>query len=122
MLLADQGEEADALQAIRATRAAVTTSYGVGVDQMRTYLDGAGPFPARAHLVTLLARFYADFAEAVLDWCDTAETEISGWPDVRDVGLTEDTRRELEVMIDRYDRRIAAATARPPALDEGPPR
>ncbi|SHM94244.1 PadR family transcriptional regulator [Cryptosporangium aurantiacum] len=108
LLFADQGEKADAVQAIRATRAAVAETYANGAAQMRAYLDGGGPFPERAHLVGLLARFYADFAETMLDWCDVAEAEIEGWPDVRDAGLTGDSRRALTAMVERYERRAAA--------------
>ncbi|GAA0271203.1 PadR family transcriptional regulator [Cryptosporangium japonicum] len=108
LLLADQGDRADALRAVRATREAVATSYGIGVEQMRAYVDGEGPFPDRVHLVALLARFYADFAETMLDWCDAAEAEIEAWPDVRGVGLTDATRRSLEDAIARYDRRASS--------------
>jgi PadR family transcriptional regulator AphA len=108
LLLADQGSKDDALQAIRATREAIADGYAVGVAQVRDYLDGGGPFPARAHLVALLAQFYGDFAEAALDWCDAAEKEIDGWPGVQDVGLTDESRQALEAMIQRYDRRVAA--------------
>lgn len=113
LLLADQGNQADARQAVRATRDAVAASYGVGVEQMRAYLAGEGPFPERAHLVGLLARFYADFAEAMLDWCDVAEAEIDSWPSVRNVGLTDESRRTLTAMIERYERRVASLNGRP---------
>ncbi|MFG1920805.1 PadR family transcriptional regulator [Cryptosporangium sp. NPDC048952] len=109
LLLADQGDKSDALRAVRTTRDAVTTSYGIGIEQMRAYVEGDGPFPDRVHLVALLARFYADFAEAMLDWCDVAEAEIDAWPDVRGVGLTEPTRHALEEAIARYDRRAHRA-------------
>jgi hypothetical protein len=77
---------------------------------MRSYLDGAGPFPARAHLVVLLAGFAADFAETMLDWCDRAEAEIESWPEIRDVGLTDASRARLAALIQRHDRRLRGAS------------
>ncbi|MFI5958570.1 PadR family transcriptional regulator [Cryptosporangium sp. NPDC051539] len=109
LLLADQGEKADALEAVRATRESVVETGTVAVKQFRAYLDGGGPFPERAHLVVLLARFYGAFAETMLDWCDAAEAEISGWPDVHGGGLSDDSRRALGAMIERFERRMAPA-------------
>lgn len=106
LLLADQGSKEDALQAVRTTRDAIAGSYAIGIEQMRSYLVDGGPFPARAHLVALLAGFSADFAEAALDWCDAAEAEIVGWPGVRDLGLTEESKRRVAALVGRYDQRM----------------
>ncbi|HUA40129.1 MAG TPA: PadR family transcriptional regulator [Streptosporangiaceae bacterium] len=105
LFLADQGTMPDLVNAIDATRTAMWASYSGGIGLVREYLDGEGPFPQRAHLLGLLAKFYSDFAETVLDWCDLADAEIGDWPQVVNVGLTDGARRHLEAAVSSYERR-----------------
>ena len=107
LLLADQGTKADLVNAIQATREAMWETYGQGIPVVREYINGDGPFPQRAHLLGLLAKFYSDFAETVLDWCDLAETEINSWPQLNDVGLTDSARQDLQAVVRNYERRAA---------------
>ena len=107
LFLADQGAMPDLQNAIASTRATMWASYSQGISVVREYLDGEGPYPQRAHLLGLLARFYSDFAETVLDWCDLADAEIAGWPRLADVGLTDTARQHLEAVESSYQRRAA---------------
>ena len=112
LFLADQGTTADLENAIDSTRAAMWASYSQGIHLVRDYLDGQGPFPQRAHLLGLLVKFYADFAETVLDWCDLADAEIRGWPQTADLGLTDSARQHLQTALSSYQRRAGSL---PPA-------
>lgn len=113
LLLADQGTMADLENAIHGTREAMWASYSQGIGLVREYLAGQGPFPQRVHILGLLAKFYSDFAETVLDWCDLADAEIRGWPQLADVGLTDSARQHLETAVSTYERRAGHHSSDP---------
>jgi PadR family transcriptional regulator, regulatory protein AphA len=47
----------------------------------RQYVDGEGPFQARAAHLVLVGRFLNDFALTVGRWAEWADTVIADWPD-----------------------------------------
>ena len=67
-------------------------------------LTTGGPFPQRLHLVERLGALYGEFLLLLERWCEETLTEIETWPDTRDVGLTPQSRKRLEHLVDRARR------------------
>lgn len=68
------GLEAEA----RATRAQAAA-------QAAEYVDGAGPMPDRAHVISLVGRYVLLQADLTVSWAQWAQEEVAGWPDTRTV-------------------------------------
>ena len=49
---------------------------------LREYLAGGGPFPQRAHINVLVAKFVLDFGAMVEDWATWSRAVVDTWPDV----------------------------------------
>jgi DNA-binding PadR family transcriptional regulator len=47
----------------------------------RSYLDGTGPFPERAAILTVVGQFMSDFADMVAHWAAWAAQVVDTWPD-----------------------------------------
>src|SRR6266511_1876891 len=86
LLYADSGTVEDLLAAIGALREWASTRFVAGRAQVTEYLQPTEAFPRRRHIQVLFARFFASLYRAVLDWCDLAETEVSGWDRTREPG------------------------------------
>jgi PadR family transcriptional regulator, regulatory protein AphA len=61
-------------------------------EAMDDYLENGGPFPERAHVNVLIARFLIDFAEMVSRWRDWSATVVEDWPDELPARTIDDER------------------------------
>ena len=77
----DHGTKADALGAIGSIREWAATKNRENVEVARSYLDGEGPFPERAAVLTIVGGFLTRFVDTVAAWADWAEDLIEVWPD-----------------------------------------
>ncbi len=111
MLYADSGSVEDLRAAVRTLRDWAVERWTVGRLQLAGYLEpDGGLFPRRRHLNTLFARFYADFFQTVVNWCDLVDAEVANWDRTDGLGLTERSRELLDEMIARP---IPSEPARP---------
>ncbi|HWM72430.1 MAG TPA: helix-turn-helix transcriptional regulator [Nocardioides sp.] len=81
VFFADHGTKADALGAARSIKKWAREREAENVAVARDYLEGTGPFPERAAVLTVVGRFHTDFADMVNAWADWAIDTIDGWPD-----------------------------------------
>jgi DNA-binding PadR family transcriptional regulator len=100
LLFADQAGPEELRASLEALRTAVVEQHRTGIEQMRPYLDGDGPFPDRAHLVTLFADLYARLFRAVEEWADDAIGEVSTWTSTAGLGLSDSVRARLTRIIE----------------------
>ena len=69
---------------------------------LREYLAGGGPFPRRAHINVLVAKFLLDFGALVEDWASWSRAVVDTWPDVAERDPDDDTMaRYREVLATR---------------------
>ena len=99
LLFADIGTREDLLASIASFRAAMVEMMRDGVEQVAPYLDGEGPFPERAHIVALFGALFGALAETVIAWADAAAAEVDGWDTTAGLGLTAESRRHLEELV-----------------------
>ena len=84
VFFADQSSKADALRAVANIRSWAQARNAENVAVARAYVAGAGPFPERAQVLSVVGRFLTEFADMVGDWADWADKTIQAWPeDVR---------------------------------------
>lgn len=102
VFLADQGTREELLAAITATRQQVMDAIAEVLPVVEDYASDTPPFPERAHLNSLFIAFIANFFKSVLEWCDTAELEVSTWPDVAGLGHTDGTRHMVNQALTYY--------------------
>lgn len=96
LLFADQGSPEDLLRALDRLRDDVAARHHAGIAQIAPYLDGAGPFPERAHLVALFADLYRRLFIALEEWADDTAAEVASWDTTARRGLTEHARGLIE--------------------------
>ncbi|MGI8806870.1 MAG: hypothetical protein ACR2KK_03315 [Acidimicrobiales bacterium] len=53
----------------------------VDAEWARRYLEGAGTFPERAAVLSLVGRLQADFNDMILNWATWAREVVEEWPD-----------------------------------------
>ena len=99
LLFADQGEAADLISSLEHFRATVAAQHREGVDQVRPYLQGDGPFSNRAHLVALFADLYERLFTTIEEWADGAVDEVHTWSSATDLGLTDAARAAIERVV-----------------------
>jgi len=101
VLFADHGSRDDLRAALQATARQVddlrVSTLSIAEDLVAT----GGPFPQRMHLIERLAAFYGEFLLLLHGWCEQTLAELDTWPDTRDVGLTPQSRKRLEQLMDR---------------------
>lgn len=105
-LFADQGTLDDLRRVLDDVRRHVDARRRLGVEQLRTYLDGEGLFPERAHIVTLVGDLIARLLRSLDDWADDVEAFTAAWPTTQGLGLTPDLREHLEQIVAEEDRRL----------------
>ena len=95
LLFADHGtkEELTVLLATMVADAQGRADQTAGL--LREYLAGAGPFPRRAHINVLVAKFVIDFGAMVEDWARWSNEVIETWDDVAE-------RDPDDATMDRY--------------------
>jgi DNA-binding PadR family transcriptional regulator len=81
LFFADHGRTTAALATVQATREWALEQLDAFAEVSDAYLAGAGPFPERAAVNIVGARFMVDFYTAVVEWADWASTVLSSWPD-----------------------------------------
>ena len=121
LIFADQGSSHDLLAALDTTSEQVQQLLEDGLQQVRGYQAGGGPFPERLHLIVLFSRFYVDVLLLVRDWVDLARREAAGWPTTRDLGLTDGTRQILEDLLRLADQPTGPPDGRAAADGDAPP-
>jgi DNA-binding PadR family transcriptional regulator len=80
LFFADHGDTADALATVGAARAWAEEQLQEFAGVSRDYLEGEGPFPERAAVNVIGARFLVDFYATVVEWADWAESVMQDWP------------------------------------------
>lgn len=80
VFFADQGSRADALAAIATIREWAKEKERENIDVAQGYLAGAGPFPERLPVLTLVGKFMTDYIDAIANWAEWAEQVVSQWP------------------------------------------
>jgi DNA-binding PadR family transcriptional regulator len=81
LFFADNGRTEAALATIEATRQWAVEQLDVFADVSSAYLAGKGPFPERAAVNIVGARFLVDFYTTVVEWADWATSVLRTWPD-----------------------------------------
>jgi DNA-binding PadR family transcriptional regulator len=102
LLFADQGELDDLRRSIGELRGWAEENLRAGIPLVADFVATGGPLPARNHLSVLFARFFADFYELTLKWCDLAIAEVDTWESTADQGMTDGTRRIAESLLERF--------------------
>lgn len=99
LLFADQAAPADLISSLEHLRATVAEQHREGVEQIRPYLQGEGPFSNRAHLVALFADLYERLFATIEQWADETVAEVHTWPSTSDLGLTDRARTAIERVV-----------------------
>ena len=102
LLFADHGtkKELTTLLATMVADAQGRADHTAGL--VREYLAGGGPFPRRAHINILVAKFLIDFGAMVEDWAAWSATVIEAWDDVAERDPDDETMaRYREVLAAR---------------------
>ena len=106
LLVADAADARSALASLAEAERWGADLQAIGRAMAAGYLDGEGPFEARAHIVALTFGFLFDFAALVERWARWAAAEVSAWPDGGPPG-----RPDLTA----FARALAGDAATPPA-------
>ncbi len=109
VLYGDLGTVEDLHRVIDDVRVHVADRRERGAAQMAPYLEGAGLFQERAHIVVLVADLVNRILEALDDWAEQAQQITAAWESTQGVGLTDDLRQVLERMLE-----AARGRERPP--------
>jgi DNA-binding PadR family transcriptional regulator len=80
VLLADGNDSSAVLPTLVAAREWAEELRDTGREVAAEYAAGDGPFPERAHLVSVSFAFLWDFADLVARWASWAEGESGSWP------------------------------------------
>jgi len=96
LLFADQAGVDDLMRSLDELLSAVSAQHREGQEQVRPYLDGAGPFADRAHLVALFADLQGRLFTAIEEWATDAMAEVASWPRTGGLGLTVDAKGRIE--------------------------
>ena len=103
MFLGDQTSKEDLLASLEATARQAREMHAKGKAVIDELLNTGGPFPQRLHLVERQATFIGDFYRDLVEWCEQTTTDVEGWPDTRDVGLTPSGRKRWERILAEPD-------------------
>lgn len=103
VFLADLGTREQLLDTLEATRRQLLDGIEDSVGIVAEYAGHEPPFPERAHLNGLFIAFMGEFHRTVLEWCETAQKEVSTWPATVRVGHTEGTRQMVQRTLDYYE-------------------
>jgi DNA-binding PadR family transcriptional regulator len=80
VFFAEHGTKEDLKSSIDGLREWAAHDLAVHATVARTYLAGLGPFPERAPILALTARYLVDFAEMTQRWAEWANTVVESWP------------------------------------------
>jgi PadR family transcriptional regulator AphA len=83
VFLASNGSRADLLAAIRAARDQAQAMLAIGDGIADQYIAGDHPFQEEVHIRALSFDYLYNWARFTAEWADRAESEVSGWRDVR---------------------------------------
>ena len=96
LFFADHGSKDDALATLAATRDWAGDQLDDFTQAARDYIAGQGPFPERAAINAVTARFMVDFYETVDRWAEWATGVVAQWPDdLSQIEPTLDVAREI---------------------------
>jgi PadR family transcriptional regulator AphA len=112
LFFADHGSKDDALATLAATRAWAADQLDDFTQVASDYVAGHGPFPERAAINAVGARFMVDFYEMVDSWADWAAGVVAQWPD--DLSRVEPTLDVAREIIRRAERRASRTEGRRP--------
>jgi len=80
MMFADQGDSDDILATVAELEAHAHALNERLLAMARSYADGSGPFPDRAHINAAVGRLCHEYATALARWAEWAREEIAAWP------------------------------------------
>ena len=80
---ADLGTKAQLERTLSTMRERAEETLGYIRSRLEEYDATGGPFPERLHVILLVARFMADYAEMLDRWTAWAEREVGGWTDTK---------------------------------------
>lgn len=100
VLYADQGDQADLLQALVGLREEMLARFEVGRERSLEYLEERGPFPDRAHLIAIFADLGQRITTVIDEWASDSIREVKTWPSTKSLGMTSATRRTLKRVVD----------------------
>lgn len=80
---AEHGTKQAALDTLAELRDQAAERRRFVTDVARSYVEGRGPYPERAHTISLVMRFFAEYYELFDRWAAWAGDEIENWSDVR---------------------------------------
>lgn len=112
LFFADHGTRDDALATLAATRVWAAEQLDDFTQAASDYLAGQGPFPERAAINAITARFMADFYETVDSWAEWATGVVEHWPD--DLTRLEPSLDVAREIIRRAERRASRTDGRRP--------
>jgi PadR family transcriptional regulator, regulatory protein AphA len=112
VFFADQGTTEDLRRQLVAAREWAHARTLVDLEVGRTYLDGRGPFPARAAVNQLVGQLLGDLVETVDRWAEWADGVVAAWPE-----HPRDAAPDLAAMAATVERAAARATRWPITRD-----
>jgi DNA-binding PadR family transcriptional regulator len=81
LFFAEHGTTDQARATVAAIAAWATEHAEENTAVARSYLDGTGPFPERAAVLTVVGKLMTDFVDTIANWADWAATVLDEWPD-----------------------------------------
>ena len=115
VFFAEHGTKSDLLGTVNALRAWADADLTVHATVARTYLAGLGPFPQRAAVLALTARYLVDLADMTRRWADWAAGVVEAWPaDITSAEPDWDTYQAVANWNDQEARRRPRPRAAPP--------
>lgn len=97
----DQAEPADLIQSLKSTAVSAREAIDDLSSYAEDYLETGGPFPDRLHVISIAAELIVDVMSLIADHCDVAVSEVEGWTTTQGLGMTDQTRRRLESIVER---------------------
>lgn len=101
---ADAGTPDQLARTLRATAVEARATVDHVVALFGQYLDGAGPFPERAHLNAIVGELIADLFGTLETRCAALAAEAEDWPSTRRDGIDAATRARMERVVSAYQR------------------
>jgi PadR family transcriptional regulator AphA len=83
VFIASNGSRADLLRAIAAAREQAHAMIAIGDGIADQYLARTHPFQQEVHIRALTFDYLYNWARFTIEWADRAESEVSGWRDLR---------------------------------------
>ena len=103
---AENATPQDVVRALESFREGANQISTMGLSVARGYLDGEGLYPQRLHLITLVARFFAEYVRFLDRFGSWATDEVSTWRSTKDPKEFEDILGELRRCVAVFERQL----------------